>query len=251
MPPRWTGDPPQPKLGEAMRVSFKRRHMAIRPGVVALIATAVSILVAPVRAQAAPVTVGSPLTTTFAPVEMCSPVCTAAPVSLPEAGAHASSPISGTVVRWHVLDASGGALRVRVLHPVGGEKYEGSTPSSFETPAGSGLQTFAASLPIQVGDLIALENSSASVEIGVAPISGSETGAFIPPLPETGSEPFELVVPVEIAFNAEVQLPPGITGVSSRTGSIKGGTSTVISGHDFTGARVRSGSALSQPRASW
>ena len=46
--------------------------------------------------------------------------------------------------------------------------------------------------------------------------------------PETGAS--------EIGFNADVQPPPSISALAPPKGSIKGGTSVVISGHDFSGA---------------
>jgi hypothetical protein len=40
----------------------------------------------------------------------------------------------------------------------------------------------------------------------------------------------------ERAFNADVQPPPGIILIGPASGSITGGTSVTITGHDFTGA---------------
>ncbi len=232
---RFAGDP-DARLGSCtMQPSRKLPPVPVRVGYLA--ATAVcALMLFPAGAQAAGVVVGSPLTATFASVNMCSPVCTAFDATLPEAGTHTSSPISGKVVRWHVLDASGGALRVRVLHAIGGGKYEGTAQSSFETPTSTGLQTFTTDLAIEAGELVTLENSSTSVEIGYFGVVGAEIEGAQPALPETGSGPLNLQAPGEFAFNAEVQPAPAITAVNPPSGSTNGGTSVTITGTGLEGA---------------
>ena len=180
-------DPDARLVFRALKTKPALSHTSVRLAYLAATAVGVLMLFPAASAQAADVIVGSPLTATFAPVQMCKPVCTGTDITLPETGAYTTSPVSGRIVRWHLLDASGGELRVRVLHPVGGEKYEGQTPSSFETPTSTGLQTFTVSLPIEAGDLISLENSSAAVEIGDSSVTGAEIGAIQPALSEPGS----------------------------------------------------------------
>jgi len=97
------------------------------------------------------------------------------------------------------------------------------------------LQTFTSALPIKAGDLVGL-NVPDGGTFGKAGVTSATFGGWIPALPNGATLPIMGPLPNEIAFNADVQPPPGITGVNSPTGSIKGGTSVVISGHDFTGA---------------
>jgi hypothetical protein len=74
-------------------------------------------------AQAATVTIGSPLTQTFKQTEFYY-LGMAANSMLPESGAMVNSPVTGTVVRWRVIDAEGGPLRLRVLEPAGNEEFK-------------------------------------------------------------------------------------------------------------------------------
>ena len=151
-----------------MRISSKLSHASVRLAYLAATAVGALMLFPAASAQAASVIVGSPLTASFTSVEMCSPLCTEIATALPEPGAHVTSPISGTIVRWHILDASDSAFKLRVLHPEGGDKYLGAGTSSAETPTSTGLQTFSADLPIQAGDAIGLDNMNTEGKLGFA-----------------------------------------------------------------------------------
>jgi hypothetical protein len=146
---------------------------------------------------------------------MCLPLCTAANTILPEPGADVTSPLSGTIVRWHVLDASGGEFRLRVLRPAGGGAYTAVGSSTFELPATEALQTFSADLPIQVGDLIGLDNSSTEAKIGALGGLGSETTAWRPQMAEGETTMSRVEVPAETAFDAEVETPPTVEQISA------------------------------------
>src|SRR3954453_8552855 len=92
-------------------------HQSRPRGRAAAIALAVSLmlgsaaLLGPLSAGAAAetVTVGSPLNAPFNSIGFGSPF-TVIDIGLPEAGANEVSPITGTVVRWRVLQASGPML---------------------------------------------------------------------------------------------------------------------------------------------
>jgi len=56
----------------------------------------------------------------------------------------------------------GGPFKLRILHPIGAGKYAGSGTSSPQARLSSGTDVFTTHLPIQAGDLIGLEGSSAS-----------------------------------------------------------------------------------------
>jgi hypothetical protein len=187
-------------------------------------------------AQAAVVTVGSPLTQNFTaqPINLLG---TFANSLLPEPGAQVTSPITGTVVRWHLLDSAGGPFKLRVLRPGPGSVFTGVATSTAQTPTGLGLQTFTTSLPIQAGDLIGLDNGrSSGDEIGLASAVGLEFSYWSPPLAEgsplarTGAQPSS-----ELAFNAEVQPPPTIIALANASGPTGGGTPVTVAGTDLEG----------------
>jgi len=157
-------------------------------------------------------------------------------ISLSESGAMATSPITGTIVRWRLVGAKAiPGYAIRVLRAAGGTSYTGGVVGPSETPSGPTEQTFTSALPIQAGELVGL-NVPAGGAIGVSVVASSRYGGYEPALPLGATLPSLGPFPDEAAFNAEVQPPPGITGISSPTGSIKGGMSVVITGHDFTGA---------------
>jgi hypothetical protein len=209
---------------------FRRLRWAVPIAAVALLSLGAS-------ARAATVTVGSPLTHAFISTPYPFTTLTVANTALPEPGAHVTSPISGTIVRWRVLDAQGGPFRLRVLRPAGGISYTGAGTSGPETPSSTSLQTFAANLPIQAGDTIGLDNDSGLAQLGIAvlPGTGYEYVIWDPPLadgstrpPNTPSSPEE-----ELAFNADVQPRPSVSSISPASGPYTGGTAVTIAGSDF------------------
>jgi hypothetical protein len=184
-------------------------------------------------AQAAVVTVGSPLTATFT-VQSINVFATFANTTLPEAGANTVSPITGTVIRWRLLDADGGPFKLRVLRPAGGSTFTGVATSAGETPANHGLQTFTTSLPVQAGDLIGLDNAHVTGDhIGTAPVAGAEFSYWSPPLADGASLARTGGQAVEMSFNAEVQPPPVVSALGSSSGPAAGGTSVLIAGTDL------------------
>jgi IPT/TIG domain-containing protein/PASTA domain-containing protein len=187
-------------------------------------------------AQAATVTVGSVLPTTFSQVKF-EQVRTLFNTALPEKGANLSSPVTGAVVRWRVQGAKGGPFYLRVLRPNGKGAYEAVGTSLPATPSGEGLQTFTTNLPIRAGDLIGVDPTNASDEIGVAEVPGASYSYIFPP-PFNGSTvaPSGGVPGSEIELSAEVQAVPEVTKVAPASGSIKGGAEVTITGTSFNGA---------------
>lgn len=206
-----------------------RRRWAI-----ALATTAASMSLAN-TAQAANVTVGSPLTASFkqASVEASGTLFNSA---LVEPGAHITSPVSGAIVRWRIVSGEGGPFKLRVLRPVGGTTYTAVGTSSPQTPSGLGAQDFPTTLPIQAGDAIGIDTVKGE-KLGAIELVGAAFSAWIPPLAEGSSLPYLGTEPgFEVAFNAEVQPRPAIASVSPGSGSLRGKTTVTITGTDFTGA---------------
>jgi hypothetical protein len=164
-------------------------------------------LIGPSAAAANTVTVGSPLTAAFSSAPFGEQV-TAVNTALPEAGALVAAPANGSIVSWKVTGASGGPLKIRVVHPVGGGLFTGAGKASSGPITGSGLLTFKANLPIEQGDLIGLDPTNDTDEISaVDGVPGSQAIFFFPTLADGGpgvAPP--LTVTGEIGFNAQVLL---------------------------------------------
>lgn len=173
-------------------------------GSLLLAATAAWVLMSATSAQAAVVTVGSPLTASFTPGSFVGNDSTLVNFGLPEPGATVTSPVTGTIIRWRITQATGGPFRLRVLAPNGGTSYTGAGTSSPEAPMTTATQTFTANLPISAGQLIGLDQTMPA-EIGVAGVAGASWGYWDPPLadgePRAGSTGSS---DTELGFNADV-----------------------------------------------
>ena len=171
------------------------------------IAAAVSVCWAS-AADAATVTVGSPITTYLdgGDVGTNGSDTTVANLTLPEAGAHATSPVSGTIVQWRVVTLGTGQYALRVMRPAGGTAYTGAgiAAQTISTP---GSYTFTANLPIQAGDLIGMDLPDNN-GIAATNITGGSHSTWVPSIPDGGpaaSPVFDNIG--EAAFNADVQSP--------------------------------------------
>jgi hypothetical protein len=187
-------------------------------------------------AQASTISIGSVLPTTFKSVPF-GQTETQFNTALPEKGANLTSPVTGAVVRWRIQGAKGGPFFLRVLRPTGSGAYTAVGTSAAATPTNAGLQTFTTNLPIHSGDLIAIDSSNPSDEIGMAEVAGANT-AFIFPPPFEGATvaPSGSASGQELELSAEVQPAPAISEIAPLRGSITGGTKVVITGENLTGA---------------
>jgi hypothetical protein len=177
-------------------------------------ALAALLLIGAAGAQAATVTVGSPLTATFGGVLSSAPSGTWANVALSEPGANPVSPVSGTISHWRMTGAySGGPFRLRVLRPTSMGGYTGAGTSTPVTPIGNGPQTFTiASLPIQAGDLIGV-NITSGTNVSVSGVTGSHPVNWNPALGDGASRPpdYDIYPNLEVGFNADVDYTPPST----------------------------------------
>jgi len=207
-----------------------------RIGLVAIGAACAFALPGVSSAGASTITVGSVLPLTYTPTPF-GQVETLLNTTLPEKGAKLTSPVNGTIVRWRVLGASGGPFYLRVLHPNGSGAYEATQSSTAATPTSAELQTFSTNVPVHTGDLIGIDPTHPSDEIGVATVPGASY-AFIFPPPFNGATvaPSGTESGKEIELSAEVQPAPSITALENFSGSIAGGTEVKIKGENFTGA---------------
>ena len=187
-------------------------------------------------AGAANVVIGPSLTSAGWTSEVCELAsCTVANYELGGTGSTLTSPVEGAVVGFSVLGGSTpGTYRLRTVKP--GETsvswFFGKEAAAVPVVPNSGIQAYAASLPIKAGETIGLtmnETASLAFKEGVGRASFWE----IEP-PESGHS-LASSFPEVWAFNAEVQPAPKITALGAASGPTAGGTVVPISGTDFTG----------------
>lgn len=218
------------------RGESKRMGRRTRVGILAMALATAWALVMAVAAGATTVTVGSvfPPTFTSTPFEG---VRTQFNTALPETGANVVSPVNGEIVRWKVAGAIGGPFTLRVLHPNGAGAYTATGVSQPVKPNGPGIETFPTTLSIRSGDLISIDSTAGTDEIGVATVAGSGYGIFTsPPLEGSTNAPALAKSGQEIELAAEVQPAPAITKVTPNGGSVLGGEKVTITGTNLGGA---------------
>ncbi|HEY6637822.1 MAG TPA: PASTA domain-containing protein [Solirubrobacterales bacterium] len=133
-------------------------------------------------AQAATVTLGSPLTNAL-PSDQIAISATVRQAALP--GATLVAPFNGQIRSWNVMSASGG-WTLQVLHPSGGGFV--STASTHGETFEPGIVTFPARLPIRAGDSIGLASDSASSTIGNSDATpGATIDLYAPPLTDNAA----------------------------------------------------------------
>jgi hypothetical protein len=217
-----------------VRNSKKGRRARI--GILVMALASAWALISAVAAGATTVTVGSVLPPTFTSTPF-EGVRTEFNTTLPETGANLASPVNGAIVRWKVQGAVGGPFTLRVLHPNGSGAYTASGTSQPVKPVGLGIETFSTQLPVRSGDLIAIDSSNATDEIGVATVAGAGYGIFsTPPFEGATNAPSLTKAGQEIELSAEVQPAPAITAVSPAEGSVLGGEKVTITGTNLNGA---------------
>lgn len=157
--------------------------------------------------------------------------------ALPESGATLASPVNGAIVRWRVQGAVGGPFFLRVLHPDGKGGYEATGTSLGAIPSDTGLQTFSTNMKVQAGDLIGVDPSHDTDEIGFTTVAGASF-ASIYPTPFDGSvhAPSESFSGEEVSLSAEVQPVPEVTTITPASGPVTGSTLVTITGKNFNGA---------------
>ncbi len=157
--------------------------------------------------------------------------------ALPESGATLASPVNGAIVRWRVQGAKGGPFFLRVLHPDGKGSYEATATSQGATPGGTGLETFSTNLKVQAGDLIGIDPSHDTDEIGFTTVAGASYASIFPtPFDGSVHAPSETFDGKEISLSAEIQPAPEVTTLTPESGSVTGNVEVTISGKNFNGA---------------
>jgi len=203
---------------------------------IAVVCAVSAIAAMATAAQASVITIGSVLPDEWASKKF-DRVETIFNTALPESGAALTSPVNGAIVRWRVQGAVGGPFYLRVLHPDGKGAYEATGKSAPATPAGTGLQTFETNLKIQAGDVIGVDPSNDTDEIGVKTESGASYASIFPtPFNGTIAPPSKTFSGEEVELSAEVQPAPEVTTVSPPSGPVTGTTIVTITGKNFNSA---------------
>ena len=183
-------------------------------------------------AQAATVTVGSPLTATFN--SSFAGTATEANFALGEPGALTTAPDTGTTASWtivsyRVLVDGTGRYAIRVVHPAGGGEFNGGGTSGPATPSGLGLQSFSANLPISPGDLVGLDLLDPSSSVKEASSAGSKiyewgNNGFL--ADGQTAPPANVYLNSELGFNADL-VPTNTFSVGATQRNKKKGTATL------------------------
>lgn len=169
-------------------------------------ATALSLLALFVSAPAASaaVTLGSPLQKLDLISQCPAQACALVQTALPQPGASVVSPVSGAVVRWKLLGGSSSfPYRLQVLTPGPEGSYTATGSSAPSVPTGPGLQTFRTAIPIQAGQVIAIE-LQAGAPLAYAPTLGASFDRLAPPLVNGGIGTATPGSSFELGFNAVI-----------------------------------------------
>ena len=153
-----------------------------------LLAVGISLCLAP---GAGAVTIGSNLTTPPSQNQPgcgnaglpCTAVTFDAPSSLNAPGG-LRSPVTGVVTSWTFTSGSTSttpSVSLRVLRPTSGLSFTGVSTSSPQAPTATKNGPFLVNMPIQAGDAIGLESSSAALVLG-EPTGSTMAYWQVPPL---------------------------------------------------------------------
>jgi hypothetical protein len=203
-------------------------------------------------AQAAPVTLGSPLTGPFEFAGHCNFVlgCEATAIGLSEPGAVTASPIAGTVVGWRAEGTTlGSDYRINVLRANASGTYTETAVSPPAVSAGEPTETFGADLPIAVGEYVAISfPAGAGLSLLESPGITDEVfweqpltlGAEAPP---SGAD----LLGDESAFDAEVE-PSTLSTAPPTSSTPPASTGGGASGPSPVGVGTPPGSVVEAPR---
>jgi len=201
---------------------------------VVLVAVAAASAALCASAQAAPVTIGSPLEEAYTPGLAEGQSYLAVDTVSTSPYFQAVSPVDGVVIRWRLLGAEGAGFQLFTLRDEMGKTYTVTGESPSATPSTKGVQTFAADLPIAAGETVGLYVPPGDKPAIVA--SGIDHEAVIwEPAIGLGATAEGNQIPAEYAFDAVIQPAPTISLLGTSGGPAAGGTEVKIAGTDLEG----------------
>ena len=143
------------------RTALPRRKRRLFEGFALAALLAVLLLGASVSRAGAAVTIGSNLAREPNSAAEYSPRPTFGNVELSsslQAPGGLSSPVNGTIVRWRIrVGDSTRVTNLRIIRPLGGGVFTGAGTSASVAPPINAITTYAAELPIRIGDYIGLD----------------------------------------------------------------------------------------------
>ncbi|MGH2960905.1 MAG: hypothetical protein ACRDL3_01725 [Solirubrobacterales bacterium] len=129
-----------------------------------------------------------------------------------------ASPIDGVVVRWRIRsETEDGIARLRVLRPTSGGAFIGAGTSATRTASGSGIDSFAARLPIRSGDHIGADQLTEETLWYVAPVSGASIVGWDSVLPDLVTGSPTTTIDGELLLNADVEQDADADGFGDET----------------------------------
>ena len=196
-----------------------------------LLVSSIALASVTASAQAAIVTVGSPMTGNYT----SGTIGLSYAVFNSKVPGNTLSPVTGAVVGWNLQGAAGGPFTLRVIQPINTTEYIGGGHSAPVTPISTAFQHWSTDVPITAGETVAFDHANSSDDIGFGTplVSGAKLNFFSSPLAEGGTGTAMSTTAVEVAFNAEVQPTPVVTALGTTSGPMGGGTSVLIAGTDL------------------
>jgi hypothetical protein len=148
-----------------------------------------------------------------------------------------AAPFAGAIVRWRMDLAEGGGAflyKLRVLRPAGGSSYTavGSGPGQTAPLAGVNVLTLPTPLPVQAGDIIAIECPVGAPLPTTDHAPSTSTYAYFNPVLGEGktATPTNKLPGDEMLINADVVGPPSVTSISPASGPSGGGAVVSLTG---------------------
>jgi hypothetical protein len=185
-------------------------------------------------AQAATVTVGSPLTASFESATVGPLGILGVNSELGEPGAHAASPVDGAVIGWKLL-GEGGPFELRVVRPESAGTFLFGAAGAPQTLGSFRLGTFTTDLPIKAGEVVGLQAAAGSrFGTAIGNVPGSTAGVWVTPPELDPTVPEREAADSELSFSATVLPAPTVVSVAPTDGPLAGGTSVTVAGTDFT-----------------
>jgi hypothetical protein len=153
------------------------------------------------------------------------------------------------ITSWSTFASEGVGQKIalKVFHPLGSLQYE-VVAESAEELAPEQINTFPVEIHVAEGDVVGLDTGNAlAVPNACAFLTGKPADTFGFHLPNVNvgeTETFKTEKEDRVNVRVTISAPPVLNLVSPQSGPVSGGTSVVIAGHEFTGAKaVRFGNA--------
>jgi hypothetical protein len=148
-----------------------------------------------------------------------------------------AAPFAGAIVRWRMDLAQGGGAflyKLRVLRPAGGSSYTavGSGPGQTAPLVGVNTLTLPTPLPVQAGDIIAIDCPEHAPIPSTVLAPSTSTFAYFNPILGEGKTamPTNQLPGEEMLINADVVGAPSVISISPASGPSGGGAVVSLTG---------------------